>query len=70
MLWSNATDLTSVWATNVNAAKARGGTHLLAFNEPDLNEQSNMTIAQSVGAYKQYMQPYGKNFKLVSPAVT
>lgn len=70
MLWSNATDLTSVWANNVKAEKTRGGDYLLGFNEPDLGEQANMTVSQSVAAWKKYMEPYKKDFKLVSPAVT
>ncbi|KAK9898541.1 glycoside hydrolase family 128 protein [Cystobasidium minutum MCA 4210] len=70
MLWSNATDLTTIWANNVKAEKARGGTHLLGFNEPDLPGQADMTVAQSVANWKKYMEPYKVDFKLVSPAVT
>jgi hypothetical protein len=70
MLWGNKTDLTSIWANNVKAAKTAGSTHLLGFNEPDLIYQSNMTVAESVKGWKTYMEPYKTDFKLVSPAVT
>lgn len=35
MLWSDTSDLTSVWAANAQAALDAGADHLLAFNEPD-----------------------------------
>lgn len=70
MLWSDGADKIQVWAQNVAAAKARGDTHLLGFNEPDLQWQADMTVAEAVAAWKKYMEPYHTDFKLVSPAVT
>lgn len=70
MLWSNAASLTSSWATNAATAIASGTTALLAFNEPDLNTQSNMDPVTAAKAYMQYMQPFAGQAKLVSPAVT
>ena len=40
------------------------------FNEPDNSGQADMTVAQAVAAWKQYMEPYHTEIKLVSPAVT
>lgn len=70
MLWSAASDLTSVWSANVATAIAAGTTHVLAFNEPDLSSQSNMTVAQAVTAWNKYMQPLAGKVKLGAPAVT
>lgn len=47
----------STWKANAQAAIASGSKHLLAFNEPDLDSQADMTVAQSVTAWKQYMSP-------------
>ncbi|GAA5982643.1 hypothetical protein JCM10908_006730 [Rhodotorula pacifica] len=67
MLWSdNAGD----WVKNANAALASGSSHLLAFNEPDLAGQAEMTVEQSVTAWKQYMSPFVGKAKLGSMAVT
>ena len=61
----------STWNANAQAAIASGSKHLLAFNEPDLDSQADMMIAQSVTAWKQYMSPLvGKGAKLGSMAVT
>ncbi|GAA6039813.1 hypothetical protein JCM8097_004232 [Rhodosporidiobolus ruineniae] len=68
MLWSgnNPGD----WATIAPQQIAAGAKYLLGFNEPDLPSQSNMTVAESVSAWKEYMSPLAKKAKLVSPAVT
>jgi len=70
MLWGLDSSLTSVWNTNAEAAIKSGSTHLLAFNEPDLSSQSNISPQAAANAYKQYMQPFAGKAKLVSPAVT
>ncbi|GAA5962665.1 hypothetical protein JCM8115_005911 [Rhodotorula mucilaginosa] len=68
MLWNAAAG--STWNANAQAAIASGSKHL-AFNEPDLDSQADMTVAQSVTAWKQYMSPLvGKGAKLGSMAVT
>ncbi|MCJ1445371.1 MAG: hypothetical protein MMC23_005876 [Stictis urceolatum] len=71
MLWGNPTSNPSYeanWANNVTAAKASGSSHLLAFNEPDIN---NLSPADAATAYLTYMNPYAsQGFKLGAPAVT
>ncbi|TNY21555.1 glycosyl hydrolase catalytic core-domain-containing protein [Rhodotorula diobovata] len=67
MLWSdNAGD----WFVNAQKAIDSGSTHLLAFNEPDLVGQADMTIDAVVAGWKKYMSPFKGEAKLVSPAVT
>ncbi|KAH8923809.1 glycoside hydrolase family 128 protein [Atractiella rhizophila] len=70
MLWSDAATFTSTWDKNVKAAIKAGSTHLLAFNEPDLNTQANMSPTQAAKSYKKYFNPYKQQIKLVSPAIT
>jgi len=53
MLWSdNAGD----WFVNAQKAIDSGSTHLLAFNEPDLVGQADMTIDAVVAGWKKYMR--------------
>ncbi|GAA6039787.1 hypothetical protein JCM8097_004221 [Rhodosporidiobolus ruineniae] len=67
MLWSgNAGN----WLTDAQNAIDGGSTHLLGFNEPDLDTQSNMTPEDAASAWKQYMSPFASKATLVSPAVT
>lgn len=47
-----------------------GSTHLLAFNEPDLSTQSNISPADAAAGYKTYMEPFAGQAKLGGPAVT
>lgn len=72
MLWSNGTDHTVGWTTNVATAKNHGSTHLLAFNEPDGcgGGQACMTPQAAVEAYMKWMMPYASSFSLGAPAVT
>ncbi|KAJ6492505.1 hypothetical protein C8R47DRAFT_1176741 [Mycena vitilis] len=52
-------------------AKAAGATTILAFNEPDINSQANMTPESAAALYKQWIHPLAaKGFKLATPAVT
>ncbi|KZT06664.1 glycoside hydrolase family 128 protein [Laetiporus sulphureus 93-53] len=70
MLWSDASEYTDSWEDNANTAIANGATYLLAFNEPDLDSQANMTPEAAAAAWKTYMEPFAGKAKLVSPAVT
>ncbi|CAD0100070.1 unnamed protein product [Aureobasidium mustum] len=74
MLWSNASDLTSSWPANAQAAINAGSTHLLGFNEPDLclagAGSSCIEMQSAVKAWKQYMEPFAGKALLGSPAVT
>jgi hypothetical protein len=60
----------SGWDDAANAAIGAGATHLLGFNEPDLNTQANMSPQAAADAWRQHMQPYAGRAKLVSPAIT
>lgn len=70
MLWSNTAGFTATWASNAAAAIAAGSSALLAFNEPDLNTQSNLSPAVAAKSYMQYMQPFAGKAVLVSPSIT
>lgn len=72
MLWSSADVLTSVWASNVAAAKSNyGTTAVLAFNEPDgCDGQSCMNVSTAVAAYQKWMNPLKGLVSLGAPAVT
>ncbi|KAJ7032550.1 glycosyl hydrolase catalytic core-domain-containing protein [Mycena alexandri] len=52
-------------------ARAAGATTILAFNEPDISTQANMTPESAASYYLQYIHPLSaKGFKLATPAVT
>lgn len=71
LLYSDPTgnaEYISGWQAGAASAIANGSTHLLAFNEPDIN---NLTPAQAATAYLNYMQPFASGtVKLGAPAVT
>jgi lysophospholipase L1-like esterase len=60
MIW-DAVDLEA----NLAAAKASGATNLLGFNEPDNQEQANMTVAEAVALWPKLM---ATGMRLGSPA--
>lgn len=70
MLWNSADSRTSSWNTNAAAGLSAGATHLLGFNEPDLDTQANMTVADAISTWQTYMDPFAAQATLVSPAVT
>ncbi|KAF2091302.1 glycoside hydrolase family 128 protein, partial [Saccharata proteae CBS 121410] len=72
MLWSSASDLTSVWVANANAAIRSGADALLGFNEPDgcSDGGSCMDVATAVSAWKTWMEPFAGQVKLGAPGVT
>ncbi|EED18611.1 conserved hypothetical protein [Talaromyces stipitatus ATCC 10500] len=67
MLWGSNTN---GWDNNVQAALTSGSKHILGFNEPDLNSQSNIDPSTAAALYKQYITPYQDQAELVTPAVT
>lgn len=67
MLWGSDT---TGWTDNVEAALASGSTHILGFNEPDLDTQSNIDAATAAALYKEWITPYQNQAELVTPAVT
>ena len=73
LLFSDASDLTSVWATNVQYSIANYGTDaILAFNEPDSCYPGSacMNVSQAVAGYRTYIQPFAGQVLLGAPAVT
>ena len=73
MLWSTAPDLTSVWASNVNASIAKYNTDaVIAFNEPDLcgDGGSCINVSTAAAGYKKWMNPLAGTVRLGAPAVT
>jgi hypothetical protein len=70
MLWGTNSMFTTGWAAAASSYIANGGTHLLAFNEPDHAQQANMAPGVAAAAYKTHMQPFAGKAKLGSPAVT
>jgi len=70
MLWGLGSDHTANWVSAANSAISSGSTHLLAFNEPDHEGQSNIDPATCAQGYLQHMQPFAGRAKLGAPAVT
>lgn len=70
MLWGLESSATSNWLTNAKAAIADGASAVLAFNEPDNPDQSNITPANAAAGYIQYMNPLSGSAQLGAPAVT
>ncbi|TVY85504.1 Alkali-sensitive linkage protein [Lachnellula suecica] len=75
MLWSAASDLTSIWSGNLQRAiTSYGADSVLSFNEPDgccwSCGNSCMNVSSAVSAYKQWVQPLAGKVKLGAPAVT
>jgi hypothetical protein len=72
LLWGNTESFTSTWQTNAQNAISAGSTHLMCFNEPDLDTQANIDPNTAASDYTQYMDDLfgGKGIKLGAPAVT
>ncbi|CBX95492.1 hypothetical protein IAQ61_004318 [Plenodomus lingam] len=74
LLHSNQPWCTEGWFANVAAARQKYRvTSILGFNEPDQagGGGSNMDVGSAVAAYKQFINPFGKEgLRLGSPAVT
>ncbi|KAH8772367.1 hypothetical protein BGZ57DRAFT_710210, partial [Hyaloscypha finlandica] len=58
------------WESNAEKAILSGTAHLLAFNEPDIDSQANLTVPTAVAGYLNHMQLFSGKVKLGSPAVT
>lgn len=52
------------------AMLAKGSTHLLSFNEPDIASQANMAPKQAAAAHPKYMNPYGDQARIGGPVVS
>ncbi|TBU51359.1 glycosyl hydrolase catalytic core-domain-containing protein [Dichomitus squalens] len=70
MLWGADSGHTSTWMADAKAAIAKGSTHLLFLNEPDLSSQSNVDPTTAAQLWMTYMQPFKGQATLVGPAIT
>lgn len=73
MLWGTDSRFTSTWESNWKSAVSSGTTTFFAFNEPDLDTESNLTPDAAAAGYITYMQPIkaaNPSVRLGSPAVT
>jgi hypothetical protein len=70
MLWGLSDELTGPWAAAASSAIKSGSKHLLSFNEPDLDTQSNISPSDAAAGHKQYMNPFSGQALIGSPAVT
>lgn len=61
---------TSTWSSDASSAIANGAQYLFSFNEPDMPTQANMAPAEAATAWRQYMEPFAGQAKLVAPAVS
>ncbi|KAH7099680.1 glycosyl hydrolase catalytic core-domain-containing protein [Auriculariales sp. MPI-PUGE-AT-0066] len=71
MLWGER-DVQNFTATINNTLAASNVTHILGFNEPNLEDQSNLTPEKGAELWKAYIQPLkaSHNLTLVSPVPT
>ncbi|KKZ68170.1 hypothetical protein EMCG_06130 [[Emmonsia] crescens] len=58
------------WKGDAEASLGSGSKNLLAFNEPDIPEQANMSPEAAAEAYQKYMNPFEGKARLGSPAVS
>lgn len=59
------------WMIAAQKAIDSGAKHLLAFNEPDLQTEANVSPAAAAASWKINMQPFAsQGIKLISPAVS
>ncbi|KAF2457532.1 hypothetical protein BDY21DRAFT_285796, partial [Lineolata rhizophorae] len=70
MLWGLRDEFTSAWEDAANSALESGSSCLLAFNEPDHEEQANLAPSAAADGYRQYMSPFAGAAQLGTPAVT
>ncbi len=71
MLWGTGSDHTSGWFDHAwDWLQNRGSGHLLAFNEPERGDQSNLSPQQAADAWRQYMEPFVGHAQLGAPAVS
>lgn len=58
----------SEWQQRKNEIDAGGVQHILAFNEPDIDSQANMSPGEAVSEFMKELQPYAeKGIKVSSP---
>ncbi|OJD37156.1 glycoside hydrolase family 128 protein [Diplodia corticola] len=73
ILWGNReTDDLANWKSNAEEQISSGSTHLMGFNEPDVDSSgggSNMAADVAASVYKEYMNDFASKASLVSPGV-
>ncbi|CAG8976172.1 hypothetical protein HYALB_00010430 [Hymenoscyphus albidus] len=76
MLWGASPGNVNGWKKRAQDSINKGANHILGFNEPDLcfitgtYTQACMTPQDAANAWRQHIQPLGKQAWLVSPAIT
>ncbi|KAK4079034.1 CAZyme family GH128 [Trichoderma harzianum] len=71
MLWGTQSYHTTQWFDNAWYWINNGGSgHLLAFNEPELGSQANLSPGDAANAWRQYMEPFYGHAQLGAPAVS
>lgn len=68
MLWG--LNSVSSWASAAASAISSGSKHALSFNEPDLEEQSNIDPQTAATNHIKYMNPLSGQAQIGSPAIT
>ena len=69
MLWGTGGDRVSKFQA-IMAALPNQPTHVMAFNEPDLGSQANISPQAAAAGFKQYLQPLAaKGIRVGSPAI-
>lgn len=67
MLWGSSS---TGWSSAARKALKAGSAHLLGFNEPDLDTQSNLSASRAARLYKKHVTPFRTSAHLISPAIT
>ncbi|KAF4958653.1 hypothetical protein FSARC_10967 [Fusarium sarcochroum] len=70
MLWSDWTDFTDYWDINVAKAISNGCKATLSFNEPDKEDQANMTPGEAAMSHVHHLNPYSGNVMVGVPSVS
>lgn len=68
LLWGE--NSISGWASAAQSAISAGSSHVLSFNEPDLDTQSNLTPENAAQLHQENMGGFGDGVQVGSPAVT
>lgn len=73
ILWGNReSDDLANWKSNAEEQLSSGCTHLMGFNEPDVDTAgggSNIAADVAASVYKEYMNDFGSKATLISPGV-
>ena len=70
MMWSTGKGFPNTWEANAKKMIAAGSKALFSFNEPDHEEQANMSPQAAAAAHKQYMNPFQGQARIGTPSVT